>query len=107
LRKAVIDEPMAAMFPFRPRIGEVDVQGFDGVRRKQVFEEVGGFNSHAAQVGQFRAARFALHFTDAAQQTLDADEIVFGPAFCEIDQECAVTTAEFHFQRLVHREELR
>jgi len=93
LGKAVVDEPMAAMFPFWPGIREVDMQCMDGMRRKQVLEKVGRFDSHAAQVDQSSAPSFAVHFADTAEQSFDANEIVVQSAFGEVHQKCAITAA--------------
>src|SRR5436305_1365454 len=75
LREPLVDEPVAAMFSLWPGIGKVDVQGFHRVQGKQMFDEIRRFDSDAAQICQLRAARFALHFANAAEQALDANEV--------------------------------
>jgi hypothetical protein len=51
-------------------------------------------------------ASFPSHFADATHQSFDADEIMIRPAFGEVHQERAVTTAKFHLQGLGDRKEL-
>src|SRR5262249_33974026 len=98
--EAFVDQAMALVFPFRPRVGKIDVQGGDGMEWEQVFEEVGRFDPDAAQVRRAGAPGLAVHFSNATQETFDADEIMSGLLSGPGHQERAVTAAQLHLERL-------
>ena len=68
--------------------------------RQQVLKEVGRFDPHPPKTGQPVSPGFTVHFADAPEQALDADEAPFGVLDRVLDQEGAVAAAQFHLQRL-------
>ena len=66
------DAPLVVPF-LRPGVGEVDVDELGRVRRQQVFEEIGGFDPHAAQVRQAGAPTLAIQFPDPGSSWLPAE----------------------------------
>ena len=65
------------VFFLRPRIGEIDVQHRHRMRREQIFQEIGRFDTHAAQIRQSGATALAIQLAQSAQQAFDANEILF------------------------------
>ena len=94
------------MLPLRPRVGKVNVQRCRRSRRQKVFEEIGGLNAKAAQVHQTGGTPLAVQLPDAAEQSLNADEVTPGVAPGIFHQERAVTAAQLHFERLDYGKEL-
>ena len=98
--KPLIDQAMFVMFSFWPRVGKINMNGLGRVRRKQIFQEIGRFNAHAAQIGQPGAPAFAVDFAQAAQQPFHADKISFGMQRGVLHQERAVAAAENRLRNL-------
>ena len=71
------DEPVAAVFIFRPRVGEINVYGIKGVIGQEVLEEIPRFKTEEVEIGEFGASAFFVEFAYTSKQTLDADEILF------------------------------
>src|SRR5262249_51057983 len=104
--KGGVDEPVLAMFPFRPGIGEVDVQRANRVRRQEVFQEIRSLNAHKTKVEQAGPACFAVEFAEASEQAFDCDEVVVWAAGGPLGEERSVARAQFHFRRGRGREHI-
>ena len=100
-----VDEPVAAVFVFRPRVGEINVYGIKGVIGQEVLEEIPRFKTEEVEIGEFSASAFFIEFAYAAEQTLDADEIFFRMSRGPFQKKPAITTANFQFGGMGHGKE--
>jgi len=74
-RERIIDETIAPMLSFRPRIGEVDMDRAHRRLRNHVFQKVARFDAQQAHVQQTRAAHFAFDFPQATEQALHTEKV--------------------------------
>lgn len=105
--KAGIDEAIFAMFAFGPWVGEIDMDGASGIARQQVFQKIGGFDAHSAEIGEGGAAGLAVELAEAAKQAFDAQKIALVMQFGVIDKERTIAAAQFDFERLGLRKHFR
>jgi len=98
--KLFIDEPILMVAGFWPGIGKIDVDCRSGMRRQKILEEIGGFDSDAANIVQPGAAALAVQFRDSAQQPFDADKVCFWMPSRQFDEKGSIAATEFDFQRL-------
>ena len=75
--------------------------------REQIFQKIGRFDAHAAQVRQSGPPAFAIQFAQTAEQPFDADEIPFRMPPGILDEKRSVATTQFNLQRLRFGKQLR
>ena len=95
------------MAAFRPRIRKQQIDDFDRIGRKQIFDRVRTFDAEHAQVPQSKANRFCTGTTHTTAQPFDADKVALWKFLRQVHQKRAVPTAEIDFQRRCARKNLR
>jgi hypothetical protein len=99
--EAIVNEAVLVMLAFGPWIREIDVERCDGVGGEEKLEEIGGFDPKQAEVGEIAARGFAIRLAQAPEEPFDAENIVVGVGARVMNEESAVATAEFDFERLL------
>src|SRR5205823_86094 len=99
-RKTLVNQAMAAMLPFWPRIWKINMECACNIGRQQIFEKIRGLDAYAAQVFQGTSSSLTIQFPNSAQQTLHADKIAVEVLAGVVNKERAIATAQLHLQRL-------
>jgi hypothetical protein len=96
-KKFRADHSPPLMPPFWPRIGEQKIKNLDRLLGQQVTDGIGSFHpDHAHVVDPFG---FATGAANAPDQTLDAEEILFGHPLGQSTEERPITAAKIDVQR--------
>jgi hypothetical protein len=92
------DSP-ASVTPFRPRIGEQQMEPIDGLRRKKMANGVGAFDAQDARITQLALRDLAASAADTSEQTFRAEKIFMPILLCERREKRPIPTAKIHFER--------
>ena len=100
-QEGVGEDPSSAVFAFPPRIGEVDMDGADGVLPEERFERDPGISPEHPGISQFPFLQSPC--CSAAFPVIDLDPDIIGVRVSHrrVDQEQPSTAADIEFEWLV------
>ena len=92
-----VDEATFPMATLGPRIGEIDVEGFEGSGRDHPFQHIGRFESEGADIGQAEPSGFTVDLSQASEQAFHSEEIMFRMQGGMAYQKGSVAGTQFQF----------
>ena len=101
-----IDEASFLLASFRPGVGEIDVETFDGLGREIFFYKDSGIGANNSDVGEVPSSDAVEGIAIESAGIFDAEQIYAGERPGVADEEGAFAGADFHLERCRTSEKL-